>query len=125
MDPTPTTSQGVVSYTVKILYQSPDTVKLYNNMTATITIITDLHENAILVPTTAITASTDGTKKTVRVWKDGRPQVQEITTGGILDNKTEVLTGLSLGDKVIATQFKLSTGSGSSGFSLFGGGNRG
>ncbi len=39
IDATPITNQGVVSYTVKIYISVPAEIKLYNNMTATVTII--------------------------------------------------------------------------------------
>lgn len=121
IDATPVTNQGVVSYTVKIFLKTPDDVKLYNNMTATVTITLDEKNNTILVPTMAIT-NTNG-RKTVRIFKNGRPVQQEVTTGDSEGEMTEILSGLDVGDRIVNRQFRLSTGSGTttSGFSLFGG----
>lgn len=121
VDPTPTTSQGVVSYKALILFQSDD-LRLYNSMTATVNIVTEERTGVVMVPTAAI-SETDG-KKTVRIWKDGRPTATEVTTGLVSGSNTEILTGVALGDKVVSTAFSISTAAKSSGFSLFGAGNR-
>lgn len=121
VDPTPVTSQGVVSYKAKILFQS-DELRLYNSMTATVTIVTEERNDAVLVPTAAI-SQTDG-KKTVRVWENGRPKVTEVKTGLVEGSNTEILTGVTVGQKVVNSAFSITTKSSSSGFSLFGNRNR-
>ena len=78
VDPTPTTNQGVVSYKALILFQSDD-LRLYNSMTATVAIVTEDRSGVVMVPTAAI-SDNDG-KKTVRVWKNGRPVPTPVTTG--------------------------------------------
>lgn len=121
VDPTPTTSQGVVSYKAIILFQSDD-LRLYNSMTATVTIVTEERTDVVMVPTAAI-SEIDG-KKSVRVWKNGRPAPTRVTTGLVNGSNTEILTGIAIGDKVVSTAFSISTATKSSGFSLFGAGNR-
>lgn len=71
-----------------------------------------------MVPTAAI--SENSGKKTVRVWKNGRPAPVEVTTGLVSGSNTEILAGVSLGDKVVSTAFSISTVNRSSGFSIFG-----
>lgn len=122
VDPTPVTSQGVVSYKAKILFQS-DELRLYNSMTATVTIVTEQRDDAVLVPTAAISQMNG--KKIVRVWENGRPRPVEVKTGLVEGSNTEILSGISVGNKVVNAAFSISTKTGaSSGFSLFGG-NRG
>ncbi|MDQ1343613.1 MAG: HlyD family secretion protein [Patescibacteria group bacterium] len=121
VDPTPVTSQGVVSYKAKILFQS-DELRLYNSMTATVTIVTEERSGVVLVPTSAI-SQTDG-KKTVRVWTNGRSKTVEVKAGLTEGANTEILSGVNVGDKVVTTAFAITTKTGSSGFSLFGAGRR-
>ncbi len=54
--PTPTTEQGVVSFTVKVVGQQGD-VPIYDQMTANVEIIIENKDNVIVVPTTAISGS--------------------------------------------------------------------
>lgn len=91
-------------------------------MTATVTIVTEERTGVVMVPTAAISEA-DG-KKSVRVWKNGRPTATEVTTGLVSGTNTEILSGVALGDKVVSTAFSISTAAKSSGFSLFGAGNR-
>lgn len=123
VDPTPFTSQGVVSYKAKILFRSDSSMRLFNSMTATVTIVTEKKETAISIPTIAI--SRDGDKKTVRVWENGRIRPREVMVGITDGTNTEILSGITIGERIVNQAFKLTTASGSnSGFSLFGGSNR-
>ncbi len=118
VDPTPTTNQGVVSYKALIWFQS-DELRLYNSMTATVTIVTEERTDAVMVPTAAI-SEFEG-KKIVRVWKESRPRPIEVKTGLVNGSDTEILEGIEIGDKVVSTAFSISTaGARSNGaFSIF------
>ncbi len=122
VDPTPVTSQGVVSYRAKILFQS-DELRIYNSMTANVAIVTEERQDATLVPTVAISADSEG-KKTVRIWKNGRSVVREVETGLSEGANTEILSGVTIGDRVATAAFNLSKTNGNSGFSLFNLGRR-
>ncbi len=106
VDPTPATSQGVVSYKAVIWFQS-DELRLYNSMTATVTIVTEERSGVVMVPTAAISSANE--KKVVRVWKEGRPRPVEVKTGLTNGTNTEILEGIEISDKVVSTAFSIST----------------
>lgn len=64
-------------------------------MTAEVNIIVTEHLNALLVPTTAVSAA--------QVWivRDGRLQRQQVQTGIVGESKTEIVSGLSEIDAVV------------------------
>ncbi|MFB0965570.1 MAG: hypothetical protein QMC36_08050, partial [Patescibacteria group bacterium] len=82
------------------------------------TIVTEERNDAVLVPTSAITQANG--KKTVRVWENGRPKPVEVKTGLTEGSNTEIVSGVTVGQKVVNSAFSITTKSSSSGFSLFG-----
>lgn len=119
-------SSGVTNYPATILVD-PTTVKLYPNMAATAQIMTNVEDNVILVPSSAI--QTAGGETTIRLMKDGKVSSVNVEVGNSNDTQTIVTSGISEGDEVV-TSASTSTNttnrsSGQSG-SIFGGmgGNR-
>lgn len=62
-------------------------------------ILTAEKSDAVTVPASAI--ATDGEKKTVHVFADGKAAPVEVTVGATSSGKTEILKGLSGGEKVL------------------------
>lgn len=108
IDYTPVQSSGVVSYTIKIVITDEKfDKKVLSWMTADIEIITLEKDDVLVVSTKAI--STQDNKSYVNVEKDGRAQKVEIEIGTASSWKTEVLSGLTLWDKVVINEVKAST----------------
>jgi HlyD family secretion protein len=115
---------GVVSYPVTIRLTVPSGVQLREGMSATATITTQEVDNVLLVPATAISASS--TNPTVTVMVNGVPEVRAVKVGQSNDTSTEIVSGLNAGDEVVVTSSSTSSSSSSSssrgGFGGFGGG---
>jgi HlyD family secretion protein len=100
--PAGTTASNVVTYSV-LITPDPTTVQLLPDMTATVTIITQQDNNAVLVPNSAIAyaRTQPGSGSAVYVLQNGvatRVPVQL----GITDNTdTVVVSGLQPGEQVI------------------------
>ncbi|MGE4443614.1 MAG: efflux RND transporter periplasmic adaptor subunit [Candidatus Altimarinota bacterium] len=108
IDYTPVQSSGVVSYTIKIVITDEKfDKKVLSGMTADIEIITLEKDDVLVVSTKAI--STQDNKSYVNLEKDGKIQKVEIQIGTASSGKTEVLSGLTLGDKVIINEVKASS----------------
>jgi multidrug efflux pump subunit AcrA (membrane-fusion protein) len=125
---TSTTANSVVTYPVTVSIDSPPaTLRL--GQSANLSVTTATADNALQVPTLAIT--TNGTRQSVTVVKNGTATPTRITTGITANGRTEVLTGLSDGDQIelpaisstLATTS--SAGFGGTPFGAGGGGARG
>lgn len=116
-----TVSSGVTTYPTTITMDET-TDKIYPNMGVNATIITNVKDDVLLVPTSAI--QTQNGTSTVRVLKNGQIQSVPVETGISNDTQTEITSGISEGDTVVtsvATQ--RTTGATSSPFGRgFGGG---
>lgn len=91
-------SSGVTSYPTTITFDSaPDTI--YPNMGVNATIITNIKDDVLLVPTSAV--QTQNGSSSVRVLNNG--QISEVTveTGLSSDTQTEITSGLSEGQTVV------------------------
>src|ERR1051326_7801942 len=117
VDPAGTTSSNVVTYTV-LISVDPTEVQFLPDMTATVTIITQSADNAVLVPNAAIT------NNKVTVLRDGAPVVVPVETGITDGVNTQIASGLQRGDEgvtgVVSTGTNSKTGSSSGGSSIFG-----
>ncbi|MET3811103.1 HlyD family efflux transporter periplasmic adaptor subunit [Arthrobacter sp. UYEF3] len=126
---TSSTTNGVVSYPVIVsIANPPSTLRL--GQSANISVTTAVADNALLVPSLAVTTS--GGRQSVSVLKNGTSTAARVTTGITANGRTQVLTGLSEGDQIelpaISSTVDGSTGStGSNGFggAGFTGSNRG
>ena len=100
IEPAATVIEGVPTYKTTLYFTKYDT-RIKSGMTANIDILTNKRENALSVPTRAITI--DNGKATVEI---ENPDKTIRTVGVVLgmkssDGKTEILSGLNEGDRVI------------------------
>jgi macrolide-specific efflux system membrane fusion protein len=94
-------SSGVTTYPTTITFDTAvDTI--YPNMAVNATIITDVENNVILVPSGAIQTS-NGTSS-VRVMKNGQPTSVQVEIGGSNDTQTKIISGISEGDTIVTGQ---------------------
>lgn len=106
-----TVSSGVTSYPV-IIQLDTDATELLPNMSVQANIITMTKDNALLVPTSAVT--TKNGQATVRVIQNGKPVAVNVTTGLTSDTETEITSGLSDGETIV-TSAPIATTTGSAG----------
>ncbi len=91
-------SSGVTTYPTVIQFDS--TIEgAYPNMAVNATIITDVTDNALLVPNGAVTTSNGTT--TVRVMRNGTPETATVEVGTSNDTQTEIISGINEGDQVV------------------------
>ncbi len=108
-----TVSQGVVSYTVKITFDTQEN-RAMPGMSVSANIITAVHPDVLVVPNTAI--KSQGDTQYVEVPTENDPRARIVTGGVILslptrrvpveigisnDESTEVVSGLKEGDMVV------------------------
>lgn len=99
ISPNGTATSGVVSYQVEISLEDTDK-RLRPDMSATADIITQLAENAVAVPNSAI--KSDGTTKYVQVLTStGATEKRTVTVGISDETYTQVTDGLAAGDAVL------------------------
>ncbi len=108
-----TVSQGVVTYNVKIAFDTQDN-RVRSGMSVSADIATDVKQDVTIVPSGAV--KTQGSSNYVEVVASSTPvttgnqgvilanppQSQEVTIGLSDDTNTEILTGLSVGDKIVS-----------------------
>ncbi|GAA4601574.1 macrolide-specific efflux system membrane fusion protein [Actinoplanes octamycinicus] len=123
VDPTATTSNGVVTYGVTIsLPNPPDGAK--PGQTVSVAVVTGSVENATMVNSAAVTVS--GRRSTVTVLGGtGQQEVRQVQVGLEGDDAYQITSGLAAGEKVVVPTSS-TTGSGTansrSGFGAGGGG---
>lgn len=120
IDTTGSVSSGVTTYPTEITFDSAPS-NIYSNMGVDATIITDIKDNALTVPTTAV--QTANGQSTVRVLKNGQIRNVDVTTGESSDIDTQILSGLNDGDTVVIGVASTSVGTRTT--SPFGGGGFG
>jgi HlyD family secretion protein len=132
--PTSTSVNGAVAYQVEMGF-TPGRLPVRLGMTTNVAIVIASANNALLVPNQAITADRQANKYYVtRQLPDGTVQRLEVRIGLQNDTETQIVQGVSAGDKLILPQvLGTTTGSSSStstnfrglgGFSGGGGGAR-
>lgn len=90
--------QNVTSFEVRInILTGQD--KLRSKMNVDVTFLGDQINNALVVPTVTIVTE-DGKTGVMIIGKDKQPQFKPVTVGVTLDDKTQILQGLSPGEKV-------------------------
>jgi multidrug efflux pump subunit AcrA (membrane-fusion protein) len=110
------TSNDVVTYPVTLVLDQ-DSSKLKPGMTASAAAVVAHANGVIAIPSSALQGNT------VSVERNGKTVTQPVTTGLAGDDTTEIVSGLSVGDKVvIQTQSAITGGSGSGGLPNIGGG---
>lgn len=116
-----TVSSGVTSYPATIEFDSSSD-KILPNMSISASIITDVKNDVIKVPTSAVTTSNG--QSSVRELQNGQLTNVPVTLGETSDSETEITQGANEGDSVV-TSVVTSSNSSSNATSPFGGGNRG
>ena len=92
-----TVSQGVVNYTVKIIFDTQDE-RIKPGMSVSAAIITDMKQDVLLVPNAAVKSNGE---QYVEVLENNTPRYQAVGVGLSNDTMTEITSGLKEGDKVI------------------------
>jgi HlyD family secretion protein len=104
-----TVSQGVVTYDAKIAFDTQDE-RVKPGMSVSVTIITNVKQDALMVLNAAI--KYQGDIQYVEVMSDDNSIVyQQVEIGLSNDTQTEIISGLEEGDEVVSSQ---TTGSSSS-----------
>lgn len=123
VDPVGTVSQGVVSYNVQVALDTPN-ADVKPGMSDTVSIITSVKPDVLLVPNAAVTTK-QGTSYVRVMNAGGAPTQTEVTMGASNDTMTEITSGLNEGDTIV-TQTITSKSSASTATTnsrgLFGGG---
>jgi macrolide-specific efflux system membrane fusion protein len=110
IDPVGTTANSVVTFGVVVrLSGVPKTIRL--GQSASVTITTDSATGALIVPSTAVT--TNGSRSTVLLLKNGQQVRTEVTVGVAGDSWTQITKGVSAGDEVVLTTSTSTSGSSS------------
>jgi hypothetical protein len=106
-----TATQGVVSYGIKIAFDTQDE-RVKPGMSMSVAIILENKMDVLLVPIVAVKSSTQGSY--VEILVDGQPQRKTVTVGSSSDTMTEVVDGLSEGEEIITQTITTSVGTTSS-----------
>ena len=127
--PTGTTSNSVVTYsTTMTLDAIPTGLRLGQTAEVTITTVSSA-DDALYVPTAAITTASDGTSTVDVIGDDDEVTTTTVETGVVGDAGTEITSGVTAGQTIVLGEVAASTGddAGSSTTDLpqggFGGGN--
>jgi len=102
-----TVNQGVVTYDIKISFDTQDE-RIKPGMTVSTAIITDIAQDVIVVPNSAIKYEND--QEFVEIMDGNTPKTQRVETGISNDTHTEIKSGLTEGD-IIITQKTTSSSS--------------
>ncbi len=101
IDPAETMIEGVATYKTKFQFVKNDS-RPKSGMTANIDVMTDKHENVVLIPQRAVTAQTDGKYVLVDNGNPQKPEERLVQTGlRGTDGNVEITDGLREGEKVI------------------------
>lgn len=101
-----TVSQGVVTYKVKIGFDTQDE-RVKSGMSVSVAIITEAKQDVILVSNSAI--KSNNSTQYVEVLVDNNLQSQFVETGLSNDTMTEIISGLKEGDKVVTQTITVGT----------------
>jgi HlyD family secretion protein len=136
-----TVSQGVVSYSVKIEFDTQDS-RVKPGMSVSVAIITDVKQDVLMVPNSAVKSdsagnyilipndSTNFTANSTGVILPVAPNSKTIEVGLANDSMTEIISGVNEGDLIVSRTITTSTTSttnsqSNSTQSLFGGSSGG
>jgi HlyD family secretion protein len=101
-----TVSQGVVSYNVKIVFDTQDD-RIKAGMSVSAAIITNTDVDVLYVPNEAV--KTQGTQSYVQVLVNGAPVRKTVVVGLANDTDTEIVSGINEGDLVVTQTITSST----------------
>ncbi len=115
-------SQGVVSYNVKIGFDTQDD-RIKPGMSVSAAIITEVHADVLMVPGSAVKTSGSGGAY-IEILTNGQAEERAVTVGSANDTMTEISGDVKAGDPVITqtiTANSTSQPAGGAGIPLFGG----
>ena len=98
INPIGTISQGVVTYSI-VVTPSLFNSQLKSGMSVTATITTEVKNNVIYIPSSAIKSNSSG--QYVQILRNNRPVNLTVQTGLVTNNGTEITKGLQVGEKII------------------------
>ena len=93
-----TQDQGVVTYDVTICFDSLDS-RVKPEMSVSASIITDVKQNVLIVPSSAV--KNDGDGDYVEVLARNAPEKKSVQAGISNSTETEIISGIKAGDKVV------------------------
>lgn len=99
--PVATVTQGIVTYTVTIMLDTPDASTLKPGMSATVDIVTESRDGVLLVPSRAISVDRDTGELYVEREVDGNPVRTPVTVGLRDSEHSEILSGVEEGQTLI------------------------
>jgi multidrug efflux pump subunit AcrA (membrane-fusion protein) len=112
-------TSGVAAFPVSIAVTGSPS-GLYAGASASVSIVVEEIQDALQVPTAAISYGSSG-QATVTVVQNGKDVTRNVTTGVAANGETQITSGLSSGDKVVERVVKFNGTVGGGGRSLFGG----
>ncbi len=136
IDTVGTVTQGVVTYNVKIGFDTQDD-RIKSGMSTSASIITDVRQDVVAVPSAAVKSqgansyveildSTASTQEiTAGITSSTPPRQQPVTVGISSDTMTEILSGIDTGTKVVTRTISSATATTQQAPSLIGGGGGG
>lgn len=129
IDAVGTVSQGVVTYIVKVSFDSQD-ARVKPGMSVSATVVTDSKQDVLLVPNSAVKSLPDrqagqAGKNYVEVLKTDLIKIP-VEVGLANDSQSEIISGLEEGDEIIVRTISPTTAATTAAPSIFGntGGNR-
>ena len=112
VDPTPVVSSGVVSYTASITIEKGE-ARIFSGMTASVEIFLAKKEGVPLLPSSALSSRRG--KSFVQKMENGNSIETEVETGLVEKGKTEIVSGLSEGDRVLVSDVSAASAGSTSG----------
>ena len=98
----PVTDNQGTTVGVRILCNNPNDA-LKEGMPVTVSIVTAVHSQALMVPSSAVVADPQAAdKQMVYVYKDGKVSRVEVRTGIQKGDRVEIVSGLSAGQQIVA-----------------------
>jgi HlyD family secretion protein len=98
--PAPTSLGGLVAYQVRLKVDPTEDVRLLDGMTASVSIRTQLVDNVLLIPNWAVRIDQAAAQAYTYRLVDGAPVRTPLEVGRRNDTYSEVLSGLSDGDRI-------------------------
>jgi RND family efflux transporter MFP subunit len=111
MDSLGTINQGVVTYNVTIGFDSLDN-RIKPEMSVSASIITDVKQNVLIVPASAV--KNDGSGDYVEVLSESVSEKKNVQAGISNSTETEIISGINIGDKVVTQTINSGTTSSTS-----------
>jgi len=110
-------SSGVTSYPATIEFDSSSD-KILPNMSVSASIITNIKDDVIMVPSGAV--QTQESQTVVRELKNGQLTFVPVTIGETSGTQTEIVSGVNEGDEVVTSVISASSSTSSTSTSPFG-----